>query len=341
MPHANDFRFYATSGETISERGVPLPRFEERFLNESPQHYVADAPLADAVNVAAVLGQPLLVSGEPGTGKTRLAFSIAHQLDQSGMKKPLVYYTKSNSISRDLFYQYDALRHFHDSRIPGKELDKREYISYEALGLAVLLTRSPDDPQRQAINQYLLEEYRGVGPVRPVVLIDEVDKAPREVPNDILNEIESMSFTVSETGQTFRADPPYKPIVVLTSNSEKDLPPAFLRRCVFYHLTFPSNERLRQIVEGRLTLSPDFKLRMLGSAIDHFEAIRKMPLRKKPATAELLAWVQILERLKVDIGNPAPGQMDVIALSYSVLAKNKEDKEFIIRTFNERLASKK
>ncbi|MCA1568570.1 MAG: MoxR family ATPase [Acidobacteria bacterium] len=339
MSSPNDFRIYVPGGKTISERGVSLPPFEEAASKESPENYVADKSLADAVNVSLLLGQPLLVSGEPGTGKTQLAYSIAHQLGQSRLTSPLTYYTKNSSVSKDLFYQYDALRHFQDSRVPDKHLDKREYITYEALGLAVLLTLAPDDARRAGINKYLHEDYRDVGAVRPVVLIDEIDKAPREMPNDILNEIETMSFRVMETGQTFEADLRYKPIVVLTTNSEKDLPAAFLRRCVFYYIPFPSNERLQEIVRKRLELSPDFKLRRLGRAVEHFEMIRKMPLRKKPATAELLAWIKILERLDIDVD--VPGQLEAISLTYAVLAKSKEDKDLITRTYNERVSNKK
>jgi MoxR-like ATPase len=341
MSHTNDFRLYSPSGKTISERGISLQPFKKFALSEAPQNYVADDALADAVNVALMLGQPLLVSGEPGTGKTQLAYSVTYQLDQPDMKRPLVYYTKNNTVSRDLFYQYDALRHFQDSRVPGVEMDKNKYIFYEALGLAVLLTLDPKDEQRKAVNGYLPNECRNVGPVRSVVLIDEIDKAPRDVPNDILNEIENMSFRVIETGKIFEADLQYKPIVILTSNSEKDLPAAFLRRCVFYHIPFPTSERLREIVEKRLELSSDFKLHKLDKAIGHFETIRKMSLRKKPATAELLAWVRILEKFGIDVENLKQEQHDKLALSYSVLAKNKEDKELITRSNHERLSHKK
>jgi MoxR-like ATPase len=157
-----------------------------------------------------------------------------------------------------------------------------------------------------------------------VVLVDEVDKAPRDLPNDILDELETMSFSVAETGRRFAADRRYKPILVLTSNSEKVLPDAFLRRCVYYHVSFPSGDRLKAIVSRRLgptTLAPA----SIEHAIRHFEQLRELSLRKKPATAELIAWLRVLDRLQIDIANPKPGQRDAIALTYSILAKSKED----------------
>ena len=160
--------------------------------------------------------------------------------------------------------------------------------------------------------------------MRSVVLVDEVDKAPRDLPNDILDELETMSFTVAETGRRFAADRRFKPILVLTSNSEKVLPDAFLRRCVYYHVSFPSGDRLQAIVRRRLgptTLAQE----SIDHAIRHFEQLRELSLRKKPATAELIAWLRVLDRLQIDIANPKPGQRDAIALTYSILAKSKED----------------
>ena len=145
------------------------------------------------------------------------------------------------------------------------------YITYEALGLAILLSMQPNDA-----DPFLPDRLKGKGPTRSVVLVDEVDKAPRDLPNDVLNEIESMSFTLKESGgeRSPRADQRYRPILILTSNSEKNLPEAFLRRCVFYHIPFPTPERLRFIVSRRLAPALTFTPGMLENAIRHFEKIR-------------------------------------------------------------------
>ncbi|MEM9984374.1 MAG: MoxR family ATPase [Bacteroidota bacterium] len=258
--------------------------------------------MRDAVNVAIALGQPLLLTGEPGTGKTRLAFSVAHEL---GLDQPHIFYTKTTSVARDLFYTYDSLSHFHDAQLKEKkDLDVKNYIQYQALGQAII------ESERR----------------RSVVLIDEIDKAPRDLPNDVLNELEEMSFTVRETGEQFSANQAHRPILILTSNSEKNLPDAFLRRVVYYHISFPDRNTLESIVRKRLQLSDGFRENMLSDAIRHFEEIRKnRGLRKPPATAELLAWIHILDREGIDLSSSIPEQIEKIAMSYSILAKNKDD----------------
>jgi MoxR-like ATPase len=328
MKERNGFQLYNGNGTTIGIRGLQLPPFEKLAALDNPAFYVADKGLRDAVNVALALGQPLLVTGEPGTGKTQLAGSIAHELDLS---TPLVFQTKTTSTAKDLFYRYDALGHFHDSQFHKEASSIENYIAYEALGLAILLSMDP----KEEVNSRLPEPLRDKGPVRSVVLIDEIDKAPRDLPNDVLSEIETMSFTVKETGQTFSADQSYKPILVLTSNSEKNLPDAFLRRCVFYHISFPDSGRLKQIVHGRLRFNSAFTPEMLDHAIRHFEEIRELALKKKPATAELLAWVQILEKMHLDPAYLKPGEAEALAFTYSILVKSKEDRDILHKTFVE------
>ena len=171
-----------------------------------------------------------------------------------------------------------------------------------------------------------------------MVLIDEIDKAPRDLPNDVLNELEKMTFTVRETGRTFTADPHYRPILVITSNSEKNLPDAFLRRCVFFHISFPDDEHLRQIVTRRLK-SSSFSPAGLDGALEHFMEIRSLALRKKPATAELLAWLQILEQMEVDPGARRPGDAEALAFSYAILAKSKDDLTLMKRHLAEGLGT--
>lgn len=323
MTEGNDFKFYAGDGSTMAMRGQRLPLYEKVAALNDPAGYLADRGLRDAVNVALTLGQPLLVTGEPGTGKTQLASSVAHEFD---LPAPLVFHTKTTSTAKDLFYRYDALGHFHDAQFREQAAPIENYITYEALGQAILLSMDS-----AAANPFLPAPLRNRGPIRSVVLIDEIDKAPRDLPNDVLNEIENMSFTVKETGSTFSAEQSYRPILVLTSNSEKNLPDAFLRRCVFYHIAFPNRERLKEIVQRRLKLESGFTPQMLDNAIQHFEKIRELTLKKKPATAELLAWIRILEKRYLDVNHLKPGEAEALAFTYSILAKSKEDQEMIVQ----------
>jgi MoxR-like ATPase len=317
MNDANGFRLYAGDGTPISARAMTLPEFQRPVTLDDPAHYLADPPLRDAVNVAVALGLPLLITGEPGTGKTQLAASVAHEM---GLDSPFVFNAKTTSVARDLLYRYDALRRFHDAQFRKEESAAGSYITYNALGLAILLSLPIDTGDAE-----LPESLRGRGPRRSVVLIDEIDKAPRDLPNDILNEIETMSFTVEETGRRFSADQRYRPILILTSNSEKNLPDAFLRRCAFYHISFPGRDRLRTIVERRFGGRSYFTAKTVENAIHHFEEIRSLPLKKKPATAEFLEWLRILEAVDLDPLNPKDGQIEALAFTYTVLIKNKED----------------
>jgi MoxR-like ATPase len=314
------FLFYVGDGTSISTRNLKPPSYREINFPDAASDYLAERGLRDAVNVALLLGQPLLVTGEPGTGKTQLASSVAHEL---GVNPPLVFNTKTTSTAKDLFYHYDSLAHFHDAQFHQEGLSVDKYITYEALGLAILLSLPPGEA-----NSYLPANLKNKGPVRSVVLIDEIDKAPRDMPNDVLNEIENMSFTVKEAGRAFGANQDYRPIVILTSNSEKNLPEPFLRRCVFYHIAFPDKDRLKQIVQRRLKLNSGFTDQMVENALQHFMSIRKLEkLRKKPATAELLAWLRILEKKAIDVSDR--NRAEEVAFSYSTLVKSKDDLELL------------
>lgn len=310
------FEYYKGDGTKVTQRGLKTPAYERLVGADDPAGYVAEAGLRDAVNVALVLGQPLLVTGEPGTGKTQLAFSVAYELE---LPAPVVFQTKTTSTAKDLFYRYDALRHFHDANVIKKEvaLPVKNYIAYEALGLAIIRAGAGG----------------GIGtegqpkPARSVVLMDEVDKAPRDFPNDILHEVEKFAFTVSETGETFVADQAARPIIILTSNSEKNLPDAFLRRCVFYHIPPPDRAQLIDIARRRLKLHEGFPP-LLDPLVKHFEEIRELALKKKPATAELLAWLRVLNQMEVN-EDTLRGGGEALAFTYSILAKNKDDKDLM------------
>ncbi len=312
------FPFYDGQGRKYSETPVSLPG-SRRAQMLQPQNYLADPGLVDAANVAILLGQPLLLTGEPGTGKTEFAGSLAWEL---GLGKPLKFETKSTSGARDLFYIYDALKRFQDAQSGIAVSSALQYISYQALGEAILKTRAPED-----VAAYLPPGFEHPGKTRTVVLIDEIDKAPRDFPNDILNELERMFFRVTELGgKEIEADPALHPVVIITSNSEKDLPDAFLRRCIYYNIPFPTKERLQQIVSGRLGLYAQESDAFVAAALELFNELRSpgAGLRKNPATAELLGWMAALKDMAGGTENPLASP-ELALRSLSNLIKTAED----------------
>lgn len=227
------------------------------------EDYIASKPLMEIVNVAIALGKPLVIKGEPGTGKTLLAHSIAKALD----KELLIWNIKSTTKAKDGLYVYDTVQRLNDARFKDKDIsDIRQYIKLGKLGQAFL------------------------NDVQVVLLIDEIDKADVEFPNDLLNELDIMSFHIHELDEEVKAK--LRPIVVITSNSEKELPDAFLRRCIFHYIEFPDEEMMEKIIKVHY---PDIEMKLIREAIKKFYWIREVDnLRKKPSTSELLDWIKAL-----------------------------------------------
>ena len=231
--------------------------------------YVASEELLQAVNIAVVLGKPLLIKGEPGTGKTRLAEAVASAL---GMEL-LVWNIKSTTKAQDGLYVYDVVQRLYDSQFGGQGVDDIEkYIHLGKLGEAF------------------------TAPAQTVLLIDEIDKADLEFPNDLLWELDRMEFHIPETGRTVRAV--HRPVVIITSNAEKELPDAFLRRCVFHYIEFPDRELMAEIVKVHF---PDLDEHLLTQVLEAFYRIRSLPqIRKKPSTSEIVDWIRALVHAGVD-----------------------------------------
>jgi MoxR-like ATPase len=259
------------------------------------ESYVATEDLTVAVNAAITLERPLLVKGEPGTGKSVLAEEIARSLNA-----PLItWHIKSTTKAQQGLYEYDAVSRLRDSQLGDPRVsDIRNYIKRGKLWEA-----------------FASDE-------RPVLLIDEIDKADIEFPNDLLLELDRMEFFVYETGETVRAA--RRPIVIITSNNEKELPDAFLRRCFFHYIKFPEPETMARIVEVHY---PGIKHRLVEEALKIFFEVREVPgLRKKPSTSELLDWLKLL--LSEDIGPEQLRERDtrkLIPPLHGALLKNEQD----------------
>lgn len=256
--------------------------------------YITTTDLSIAVNAAVTLGRPLLVKGEPGTGKTELALQVAVALDL-----PIIEWSvKSTTRAQQGLYEYDAVSRLRDSQLGDERVENvSNYIRKGKLWQAF-----------EAEQQHVL-------------LIDEVDKADIEFPNDLLQELDRMEFYVYETGQTIKAK--IRPIVIITSNNEKELPDAFLRRCFFHFIQFPDAETLERIINVHF---PDIKQNLIRGAMEQFFEIRETPgLKKKPSTSEMLDWLKLLlaedlsaEDLRKDSSNALPKL-------YGALLKNEQD----------------
>lgn len=262
---------------------------------EGTDNYVATEDLMVAVNGAIALERPLLVKGEPGTGKTVLAHEIA-----TALGRPLIeWHVKSTTKAQQGLYEYDAVSRLRDSQLGDKKVhDISNYIKPGKLWDAF----SSED--------------------LPILLIDEIDKADIEFPNDLLLELDRMEFHVYETSQTIKAI--RRPIVIITSNNEKELPDAFLRRCFFHYISFPDKDVMQEIVNVHY---PDIQRTLVREALNSFYEIREVPgLKKKPTTSELLDWIKLLmiedipsEALRIKEGK------DIIPPLYGALLKTEQD----------------
>ncbi len=268
---------------------------------EGTERYVATDELRMAVNAAVTLQRPLLIKGEPGTGKTMLAEEVAKSMG----KRLIQWHIKSTTKAQQGLYEYDAVSRLRDSQLGDDRVhDIKNYIKKGKLWEAF-----ESDEQ-------------------VVLLIDEIDKADIEFPNDLLVEIDKMEFFVYETGETIKAK--HRPIILITSNNEKELPDAFLRRCFFHYINFPDRETMIKIVDVHY---PGLKQSLVGEALDIFFDVRKVPgLKKKPSTSELIDWLKLL--LADDIPEEILQNRDAtkaIPPLYGALLKNEQDVHMLER----------
>ena len=268
---------------------------------EGTENYIATEDLRIAVNAALTLQRPLLIKGEPGTGKTVLAEEVSKALNM----KLITWHVKSTTKAQQGLYEYDAITRLRDSQLGDERVkDVKNYINKGKLW--------------EAFEQ---DE-------RAVLLIDEIDKADIEFPNDLLQELDRMEFYVYETGETIKAA--QRPLVIITSNNEKELPDAFLRRCFFHYISFPDADTMKEIVDVHY---PDIKDRLVKNALASFYEVRDVPgLKKKPSTSELLDWLKLL--MNEDMDPETLRQQDagkLIPPLHGALIKNEQDVQLLER----------
>jgi MoxR-like ATPase len=265
------------------------------------KNYIATDDLSMAVNAAVTLQRPLLIKGEPGTGKTMLAQEVADSMD----KKLINWHIKSTTKAQQGLYEYDAVSRLRDSQLGGDKVhDIGNYIKKGKMWQAF-------DSDEQVI-----------------LLIDEIDKADIEFPNDLLVELDQMEFSVYETGEQVKAK--HRPIIIITSNNEKELPDAFLRRCFFHYINFPDKQTMQAIVDVHY---PDIQKNLVKAALDVFFQLREVPgLKKKPSTSELIDWIKLLlaDNIPLDLLQNKSIK-EAIPPLYGALLKNEQDVDVIQR----------
>lgn len=297
---------------------------------KDPTGYRSGPELARAVNVALTLRMPLLVTGDPGTGKTQLAYRMAAEL---GLGPVLRFNTKSSSTASELFYTFDTVRQFAQSQLEaaaGRALpDARQFVRPQALGRAILSALEPAEVETQ-----LGPGHRHAQALRSLVLIDEIDKAPRDFPNDLLNQIEEREFHLPELGAHFRAPEALAPVIVITSNSERQLPEAFLRRCVYHHIEFPKDlDELQQILGQRLQSLQLNSARMTDALQLFFRVREEKAFSRAPSTSELLDWLRALKAHGLQEDQPLQQQGAALMAAAGSLFKTREDLDHARRLF--------
>ncbi len=323
---------------TLNKQYVTINPDEAR---SAEGYLVFDDDLVAAANAAIALGKPLLLTGEPGIGKSEFANWLAAQPEPCKLHRFIV---KSITEGHELFYHFDTLARFRDAQIEAhstpqenstpstaKSTQPLNYLKYDALGKAILMSLGKEACEAQGLisdGTNTLDFTLPTEPTRSVVLIDEIDKAPRDVPNDILDEIDRLSFRVRELGnQKVDVNPDLRPIVIITSNSERDLPKPFLRRCIYYHMHFPKDTNvLRQIAEKRVGKRYKNNNNLLADALDLFHHIRyEVNLNHQPGLAELLDWLTDLSSHNPDKNARLPDMPQARASFKNALLKEKDD----------------
>ncbi len=291
--------------------------------------------LKEVMHMSRALGRPLLLAGQPGTGKTQFAHWYASQNTQEFNKEVFQFDTKSSSLFTDLFYNYDAVSHF---RNKDEQKDIADFIVLTALGKAIVCAKYAADAtaidgldvlMQKVLHNSFRDLPLGQLKKHSVVLIDEVDKAPRDFPNDLLNEIENLCFTIREIDATIRLDDAQKQtiVIILTSNDEKSLPDAFLRRCLFFYINFFERSKLEQIIVKKLSVTPA----ALKDKLDFFYIINDSPeITKKPSTSECIDWINYLKQHDLQ-QQKVSAKNNSFVHSLSILLKRKDDLDAAMR----------
>lgn len=338
-------RLLTTDEEGLSPELVTLLPEPWRFRRPSAQSYdLSDPALSTAVKAALLLGQPLILAGDPGVGKTTLAAALSARLGVPLLPPAQV---KSTTVGLDFFYHFDEVARFRDASSGDNMRGLRDYIRFSSLGRAILRSAGPDTPVATGsvplaailggggghtpltLGSLFPREFNDAEPVRCMVLLDEIDKAGRDAPNDILGEIETMAFDIRELGISVAARRTHWPIVLITSNSERSLPDAFLRRCVYHWIDFPGDDRLRNILVAHCARdwSINGKEQLVTSSIELFRALRGEVENKKPATAELISFVIALLEFGLPSNKPVDRGDARVQQLIGVLIKTRIDDE--------------